>query len=488
MILNSNQQDSRFFSANIALALRDTDAAIFIQQLHYWIQKGQGKLIDGVRWIHNSYKQWQEEQFKWFSTWQLRKVTGRLKNLGIIKIERHWAKTIWKQTNFYTLDYDRLAKYVKEKTGVTLEISELCVSTTRDEDCPQHEVRTAHNSYTKTNSIENIQREDPPSAPQINLEREDKNSVPLDKDLASEDLHASKIKEDEFSFSVESQKKEKSSQRVVHYREKIRQLPDISAGLWKSTEEFNLFYQALVSALPVVANARNADAIAKIVVADLCNGIPHSYWEDWKNGDAIGTKNKPEWEASPGIAHPMFVEYLAEYLRSDGDDVKTAKKRAYDYLAYPNKVRGLWREFKRDLEGVMVRVEAAEKIGVVPSVPTWFVPREEVTFKQATATAQKIQAATNSEDRLVLRHEVEKRERSLFAQSSFDRLMINLERELNEATKYGYEGQARKAIAHVEKSVETTEDLARLEKILQSLYPAGLNQISEVRKILKPDC
>lgn len=478
MILKSNNQDSRFFSADIALAFGDTNAAIVIQQLHYWIEKRQGIVIDNIRWIHNSYKKWIEEQFKWFSTWQLRKIFGRLKELGVVKVKRHWASH-YNQTNFYTIDYDRLIKFVKEKTGVTIETTELCADTNGGEECPQIELRIAHNSYTKTTSKDYQQILDPPPTPSVKKESVEKTKTFFSEDPASEDPWITEEDKNTSFQIVKPLEKKKEPRRVVHYRERIRQQTDVSTGPWESVKEFNLFYEALISALPTVANARNADAVAKIIVSDLCSGIPHSYWLDWKNGDAIGTTDKPEWQATPGIPHPMFVEYLAEYLRGEGDDAKTAKKKAYDYLTYPDRVRGLWREFKRDLEGVMARVEDAKKLGATASVPTWFVPREEVSLEQAAETALWIQEQVVTEDRLVLRHEVERREQQIFAQSSFDRLIFNCERELIEASKHGYDGQARKAIALVKKNVRTEEDLARLKKMVQDLYPTKIFYLEE---------
>lgn len=482
MILKSNNNDSRFFSASIALAF-DPNTAIVIQQLHYWIEKKQGKVIDGVRWIYNSYKDWTAEQFKFFSTWQLRQIFGKLKKLEIIRVKRHWAKQ-YNQTNFYTLDYDRLIEFVKDKTGVTLEVEELCVTTKGSEECPQNEMRTTHKSYTKTTSIKNQQIPDSPPTPS-NLEKKESepecDRTPIKSSLPStwrlhmvgEPNRVSLSKQKIEPATDKPLEEQKEPRLVVCHKEQIRQPAVLPRGPWRSVEEFNLFYQALVSALPTVANARNADAVAKTVIKDICNGIPHSYWLDWKNGVAIGTTDKPEWEAEPGIPHPMFVEYLAEYLKVQGDGVKQAKKKAYDYLAYPNKARGLWREFKRDLEGVMARVEDAESRGAIASVPSWFIKREEVTIERATVTAGLIQSKVVSQDRLVLRHEVEQKEK-LSNQNQFEFELGVIQREIDQVAKYGKDSWLKKAISKAIALSGNDRNKARLRKMLFDLYPQGL--------------
>jgi hypothetical protein len=145
-ILNSSPSNNRFFDAEIAEALGDINAAVIVQQLHYWMQKkGVGVMVDGVKWIYNTFYDWINEQFKWLSIWQFRKSMALLRSLSIVKVVRYRARE-WNQTNYYSLDYDRLLEYLRWKNPESIEISEMCATTDRSEDVSQVEARDSKSS------------------------------------------------------------------------------------------------------------------------------------------------------------------------------------------------------------------------------------------------------------------------------------------------------------------------------------------------------
>jgi hypothetical protein len=95
---------------DLAVKLRDvlktraSDGAMFLQQLHYWITKQQGRLVNGIRWIYNTYAQWLEN-FPWWREWDFRVITKALRELGLIKFEQlndHGRD----RTGYYTLNYE----------------------------------------------------------------------------------------------------------------------------------------------------------------------------------------------------------------------------------------------------------------------------------------------------------------------------------------------------------------------------------------------
>ncbi len=151
-ILNSSKQDNRFFSAELASYLGNVNSAIIVQQLHYWTQKETvGVLVDGVKYIYNSFKDWVQRQFQWLSTWQFRQAMKLLRQLGIVKVIRYQAKTHWDQTNYYSLNYDRLTEFInKHRSAESTEISEMCNTSSQGEGYSHLEVRDAHNSYIET--------------------------------------------------------------------------------------------------------------------------------------------------------------------------------------------------------------------------------------------------------------------------------------------------------------------------------------------------
>ncbi len=152
-ILSTSPLDNRHFSAEIATKLGDINSAVIIQQLHYWLNKDVGVIINGIRWIYNSFDAWVKEQFKWLSVWQFRQAMSLLRSLGIVKVIRYKAKQ-WNQTNYYSLDYERLHEFLGTESSSTEEVKnaettgncDLCNNTARSEDSLSLEVRTAHKS------------------------------------------------------------------------------------------------------------------------------------------------------------------------------------------------------------------------------------------------------------------------------------------------------------------------------------------------------
>lgn len=93
-------------SSSLAEELGSAEAAIILQQVHYWLSKGCGKIIDGVRWIYNTYDGWQE-QIPWLSKWKLRQVFYHLREEGYLKFIQpsdHGRD----RTGYYSINYEML--------------------------------------------------------------------------------------------------------------------------------------------------------------------------------------------------------------------------------------------------------------------------------------------------------------------------------------------------------------------------------------------
>ena len=82
------------------------DAALVLQQIHYWLKKGAGRVIDGTRWIYNTLDDW-VEQFPWMTKWIFRRVMKVLRERGLVKFCQH-EKRQWKRRGWYTIDYNVL--------------------------------------------------------------------------------------------------------------------------------------------------------------------------------------------------------------------------------------------------------------------------------------------------------------------------------------------------------------------------------------------
>jgi DnaD/phage-associated family protein len=79
--------------------------SIFIQQLHYWIQRSD-KYRDGYKWVYNTVKDWQE-QFPFWSEKTLRRIIENLEKKGIV-ISSNFNKSKIDKTKWYRVDYEKL--------------------------------------------------------------------------------------------------------------------------------------------------------------------------------------------------------------------------------------------------------------------------------------------------------------------------------------------------------------------------------------------
>ena len=107
-ILSTSSISIRVFDVNIANALGSSEAATILQQLHYWMQKPSvGVIVNGVKYVYNTFRQWIKEQFLYLTESKFINAMKILRSLGIVKVDRCKAKN-WNQTNHYSLDYQKL--------------------------------------------------------------------------------------------------------------------------------------------------------------------------------------------------------------------------------------------------------------------------------------------------------------------------------------------------------------------------------------------
>lgn len=79
--------------------------AIVLQQLHYWI-KDSSKVIDGKKWVYNTYDQW-HKQFPFWSKSTIRRTIANLEKSGVV-ISDNFNKMKADKTKWYTIDYEKL--------------------------------------------------------------------------------------------------------------------------------------------------------------------------------------------------------------------------------------------------------------------------------------------------------------------------------------------------------------------------------------------
>ena len=128
-ILATAPNSTRHFDMNIAEALESVEAAIILQQLHYWTNKeGIGEIIEGKKFIYNTFREWVNTQFKWLTNWKFRQAMNILRNLSIVEVIRYRSRQ-WNQTNYYNLNYQRLKEWAKAES---IEIAEMWDTSPQD--------------------------------------------------------------------------------------------------------------------------------------------------------------------------------------------------------------------------------------------------------------------------------------------------------------------------------------------------------------------
>ena len=92
----------------LAQALKSERLAMFIAQLHYWLEKENvGVYKEGFHWIYNTEWEWRE-QFPWWSLDTIGRIRRKLERLGYV-VSNDFNRNPFNRTKHSTLDYYRLA-------------------------------------------------------------------------------------------------------------------------------------------------------------------------------------------------------------------------------------------------------------------------------------------------------------------------------------------------------------------------------------------
>jgi hypothetical protein len=163
-------------SSSLAILIGDKDSASIVQQLYYWLEQGYGFVIDGVRWIYKSVKEWIEEVFPTYTSYQLGKMMKQLSDRGIIRREKLFTKhqiqngdRFWwqpkNQTYYYSLNYEKLQELAEQFTSTSERATRALEETSKDAPLPRdkedNEAETLENSvFSKTQILSNQEFED----------------------------------------------------------------------------------------------------------------------------------------------------------------------------------------------------------------------------------------------------------------------------------------------------------------------------------------
>jgi uncharacterized phage protein (TIGR02220 family) len=121
--------------------------AIVLQQLNYWLNGKSAKLINGRKWIYNSYKQWQEDNFPFWSLATVRRAIENCEKKGLI-ITGNFNKAGFDKTKWYSIDYEMVDKGMSKR-----------VAQNEQTDCSKRANGVAQNEQTNTRDYSEITTE-----------------------------------------------------------------------------------------------------------------------------------------------------------------------------------------------------------------------------------------------------------------------------------------------------------------------------------------
>lgn len=152
----------------LALAL-GLDGAIVVQQLFYWLnpKRRSGRVIDGRRWIYNTYAEWRESNFPFWSEIHIKRIFLNLERLGVIVSCQPEGR--FSRRKYYRINEGWLIKARKDQLGDGS--SERIKQIRSSDQIDTFVVSKSTVPSTETTSIENKQREFSHRHPQVEGER-----------------------------------------------------------------------------------------------------------------------------------------------------------------------------------------------------------------------------------------------------------------------------------------------------------------------------
>jgi hypothetical protein len=100
-------QDMLIFRCELATKT-SLNEAIALQRLDYWINRDTvGVEIQGIRWIYNSYEEWKETNFPFWSIKTIQRTFVSLEKRGLV-VAMQAEKKHYDRKKYYRIDYEKL--------------------------------------------------------------------------------------------------------------------------------------------------------------------------------------------------------------------------------------------------------------------------------------------------------------------------------------------------------------------------------------------
>lgn len=240
-----------------------------------------------------------------------------------------------------------------------------------------------HRSNIDTSSIQAEDLERDARARVQNLEEEKPSAT---EEGVLENAQSPTIEEEEFCERPKDSRSGESSATAEPVETKTEWANTSDESGKHDKTELKLF-QDLLAEYGRVSGRKSPPGWAYTIVKNLKQGIPCTYWEEFKAGIPIGTGDKREWETAPGAPCTAVKQCLEErFLSKPGTTPIEAALQVARVLENPRQMAVLWEAIKARV--VFLREEARRmaKIGVQSSfVDPWMRPKPSISAGEAAA-------------------------------------------------------------------------------------------------------
>lgn len=166
----------------------------------------------------------------------------------------------------------------------------------------------------------------------------------------------------------------------------------IGKAPFQSVEDMNAFQFALTE-FARATGKRSPCGFAQSILKEMrTTGYQHPYWQEWKNGSAIGTHETQEWEAQPGQPYPYFLDWLTGELKRNQDSEAQALQQANWICSNPQHAKSHWEKFKLKLQREAEEKNRLAQQNITYVAPQW-AQQQSVSFDEAVTAVHQIQGS-----------------------------------------------------------------------------------------------
>ena len=137
----------------LAAKVLGLNEAIVVQQIHYWLEinrKAKKNFYDGRTWTYNTYDEWQEENFDFWSTRTLKRIFTGLFDKGIL-LKGNYNTYKYDRTMWVSIDYNKLDE-ILAKYEENVEIPTKCQDVTMSD---SNKVTSCHYAKGQNGTMDN---------------------------------------------------------------------------------------------------------------------------------------------------------------------------------------------------------------------------------------------------------------------------------------------------------------------------------------------